>query len=386
VSEQKKKVIVLGSTGSIGKNTLDVCRKFKDSFEVKALSCNRNLDELLRQIAEFSPVSVAIAGNGSDRSFVPSGCKVYGGESGLLEMIRECDADIVVNGIAGARGLMPSVAAIESGKSLALANKETIVMAGSLIMEMAQKNGVEIVQVDSEHSGLFQLIRQVGASRVVSLTITASGGAIRNLATADLAGIKVEDVLKHPTWSMGKKITIDSSTGANKGLEIIEAHHLFGMKVSQIDVLVHPQSLVHSIVKTADGYFYLQVSDPDMRLAIHHALFYPCFRPSSFGSLDLTGKNLEFFPVDFEKYKMIRIGYNAAESGGAYPIVYNAANEVAVQAFLDGILDFTGIPELVSETIARNWQNVVASMEEIIRIDGQSREIAGHILTKLKKG
>jgi 1-deoxy-D-xylulose-5-phosphate reductoisomerase len=382
----KKNVIILGSTGSIGVNALDVCRKYPEHFRVTALACNLNTGLLSDQIREFGPAHVSVGvgarvGNTADRS-----TRVWQGETGLLEMIKECKADIVVNGISGAKGLLPSVASIESGKTLALANKETIVMAGSIVMKMARERNVTIVPVDSEHSGLFQLIGGIGRERITELTITASGGAIRDVPVEKLSGLTVEEVLKHPTWSMGKKITVDSATGANKGLEIIEAHHLFNMPTSQIKVLVHPQSLIHALVRTCDGYLYMQASQPDMRMAIHHALFYPEFRQASYNHLDLAGKDLRFLPLDEKKYRMVGLGYQAVNAGDAYAIVFNAANEVAVQGFFDHEIRFTDIPVIVEETLAAQWENLVASIGDVIETDAKAREASIRILINIRKG
>jgi 1-deoxy-D-xylulose-5-phosphate reductoisomerase len=381
---KKKNIIILGSTGSIGTSTLDVCRAHPHLFTVKALACNRNTDELQSQVREFHPDNIAIADAFVTRDW--GTCRVRIGEKGLLDMIAECEADIVVNGISGAKGLLPSVATIESGKAIALANKETIVMAGSIVKKMALGHRTQIIPVDSEHSGLFQLIGGIGKERITELTITASGGAVRDIPINDLGTLKVEDVLKHPTWRMGKKITVDSATGANKALELIEAHHLFDMPHSAIKVLIHPQSLIHAIVRTCDGYLYMQASEPDMRMAIHSALVYPDFHPTSYGTLDLAGRDLRFLPVDEKKYRMIGLGYKALEAGDAYAIVLNAANEIAVQGFLENSIRFTDITDLVEEALASDWGNSVASIEDVIETDTAARARAGQILHKLQRG
>jgi 1-deoxy-D-xylulose-5-phosphate reductoisomerase len=383
---QKKKVIILGSTGSIGVSALDVCAGRPDAFAVKALSCNANLRLLADQAAAFGPESVSIGEGASPASGAFGVSRVYAGEAGLLEMIRNTEADLVINGISGARGLLPSIAAIESGKTLALANKETIVMAGSLVMETAKNHGVRIIPVDSEHSGLFQIIRGIGPERVSEITITASGGAVRDVPVDRLASLGPGEVLRHPTWNMGKKITVDSATGANKGLEIIEAHHLFAMPGSRIKVMQHPESLVHAIVRTSDGYLYMQASVPDMRMAIHHALFYPDHEAFACEPLELAGRELRFFPVDEKKYRMVGLGYMALEHGGAHAIVYNASNEIAVESFLEGAIRFTDIPAIVEETLAAQWENLVASIEGILDTDTRARERARAVLDRIRKG
>ncbi len=381
----RKRVVVLGCTGSIGKSALDVCRANPGCFEVKALACNSSTSELEAQAAEFRPEYVAVADERAASALGSVGCTVRTGEKGLLDMIRECDADIVVNGISGAKGLLPSVASLGSGKSLALANKETIVMAGALVKKIAAEHGTEIIPVDSEHSGLFQLMGSIGRDRITELCITMSGGAVRDAAMEDLPKLKIADVLRHPTWSMGRKITVDSATGANKALELIEAHHLFDVPHRALKVLLHPQSLVHAMVRTLDGYVFMQVSEPDMRMAIHSALFYPRFSPASYSPLDLAGRDLGFLPVDEKKYRMIPLGYRVLESGDAHAIVFNAANEVAVSGFLASSILFTDIADITEETLASDWVNSVASIEDILDIDREARERAGRILRKFKK-
>ena len=375
--EMVKKVIILGSTGSIGKSTLDVIRKNRDFFKVIALSCNKNVNLLVKQANEFKPEAIAVLKNVDDKSKLNNiSPKVYKGEDGLLMMIGDLKADIVVNGISGASGLLPSLVAIESGKNLALANKETIVMAGSIILSKAEEKGVEIIPVDSEHSALFQLLQLIKPDRVGELIITASGGPFLSLSKDQLSKVTPGDALKHPTWNMGKKITIDSATMGNKGLEVIEAHYLFNMPVSKIKVVIHPQSLIHSLVQTVDGCLMAQISKPDMRMPIHYALFFPETYPADFSRLDLAGKQMTFLPVDQNKYEMLKLAYSAASEGNVLPIVYNASNEIAVDAFLKKRISFVKIPEIVEYTLDKVWVNLVASIDEILYIDKEARRIA----------
>lgn len=376
-----KKVIVLGSTGSIGKNTLDVIKKYRDSFKVAGLSCHRQVAELYNQAEEFTPSAITVTDPGVEPVGTFPG-RIYKGESGLLDMITDLDADIVVNGISGAKGLLPSFRVIESGKDCALANKETIVMAGPLFLRQACRLQRRVIPVDSEHSGLFQLLQQLDRKRVSGIIITASGGAFRDLPLNKLHTVTVNDALRHPTWNMGKKITIDSATLGNKGLEVIEAHNLFSMPLGKINVVIHPQSLVHSLVKTIDGCLFAQVSEPDMRMPIHYALFYPEAAPSEFGALDLTGRDFSFYPVDQGKYRMLSLAYRAAEEGSAYPVVYNAANEIAVEAFILDKIPFTSIPQIVEQTLDRGWEKIVGSIEDILALDKAARTVAHEILLR----
>jgi 1-deoxy-D-xylulose-5-phosphate reductoisomerase len=382
-----KKVIILGSTGSIGESTLDVIREHRQSFTVVGLSCNTNVERIMQQAEEFNPAALTVTGE--ERKKTPGmdnlPYTLYFGEDGLREMIFNLLPDIVVNGIAGAKGLLPSIHALSCGSDLALANKETIVMAGPLVLALAKERGSKIIPVDSEHSGLFQLLAFLSRKRVAGIIITASGGAFRDLSSDRLAHVRAEDALRHPTWNMGKKITIDSATMGNKGLEVIEAHYLFDMPVSKIKVVIHPQSLVHSLVKTIDGCLFAQISRPDMRMPIHHALFYPDVMQSDFGMIDLTGKEITFLPVDRNRYRMLSLGYHAAETGMPYPVVYNAANEVAVEAFIVGEIPFLFIPAIVEKTLELSWENIVDSIEGILETDARARECAREHIAKLNR-
>jgi 1-deoxy-D-xylulose-5-phosphate reductoisomerase len=297
-------------------------------------------------------------------------------------MIEETEADCVVNGISGAAGFLPSVRAIESGKTLALANKETLVMAGTLVKELALKHKTAVIPVDSEHSAVFHLTRAFGAAAVKSVILTASGGPFRDAPQESLAHVRPAEALRHPTWNMGKKITIDSASLANKGLEVIEAHHLFDLPAEKITVLIHPQSYVHSLIETHDGMQYAQIGKPDMRAPILSALTWPdpCGlqrEPSAAawtpGRFSLEGMSLSFSQPDTKKFPMLRLAYECLRQAGAWPLVYNAANEIAVEEFLRGSLSFTGIPELVSRTLeAKPWP-VFTGIEEVLRLDSEAR-------------
>jgi 1-deoxy-D-xylulose-5-phosphate reductoisomerase len=381
---EKRKVIVLGSTGTIGKATLEVVRGHPQRFQVVALSCHQDRAELDRQVAEFRPAAVTVTGlpPGEARGSEP---REYRGQAGLLQMIEGAEADVVVNGIAGAAGLLPSLASLRAGKRLALANKETIVMAGPLVMEEAHRRGLDLIPVDSEHHALFLLLRGLGRERAREVVLTASGGAFRDLSLAQLKDVGPEDALKHPTWRMGAKITVDSATMANKGLEVIEAHYLFGFPVSSIEVLLHPQCYVHALVRSVEGFCYAQISQPDMRLPIQNALTYPEVVACPFGSLELAGRSFDFLPVDGGKYRLLALAYSAAEAGGGYPVAYNAANEVAVAHFLHRKIAFLQIPALVEQTLQADWSHPLESIPHVLEMDGEARTRAAEVLQRLRR-
>ena len=372
-----KKVIVLGATGSIGKNSLDVIRKNRENFTVAGLSAHTGESELLKAAEEFNVKNLAITGKkpGSDRIG-------FTGQVGLLNMIRDTDADLVVNGIAGSPGLLPSVEALSGGKDLALANKETIVMAGPLIKKLAEKNGSLVLPVDSEHSAVFQLLRNRNISEVTEIILTASGGPFREKPYEEFKDITLADALKHPTWSMGKKISIDSATMANKGLEVIEAHELFGFPGDKIKVLIHPESRVHSLIRTADGEMYAQISSPDMRIPIQNALTFPQTWDSSFGHLDLAETSLSFFSPDQKRFPLLFLAYNALEKGKSFKIAYNAANEVAVDAFIKGRIGFMSIHATVSEVLDMDWGYEPESFDEVLDADKAVRSAAEKIIRR----
>ena len=368
-----KKIIVLGCTGSIGMNTMDVIRQNSDQFEASALSCHTSIAGMQKQIDEFKPDAVALTGPfDSELSF--NGLPIYKGNDGLIRMLDEVQTDIVLNGISGSSGLLPSLKTLESGKNLAMANKESIVMAGHLLMKLAEKNGGRVLPVDSEHSALFNILRFVERVEVDEILLTASGGAFRDLSVDKLEFVTPQDALKHPTWKMGPKITIDSATMANKGLEVIEAMHLFGVDASRIKVLIHPQSLVHSLIKAKDGSLYAQISKPDVRAPIFNALSYPNILESDFATLDLAGKSITFQDWDREKYPMLALGYAAAISGDSSPIVYNAANEQAVEAFVEKRISYLSIYRVVRDVMDGECPDEVQTIEEILEIDRNARE------------
>jgi 1-deoxy-D-xylulose-5-phosphate reductoisomerase len=372
-----KRLLVLGSTGSIGESTLAVARSLRDGFDVVALTCKRRRARLAEQAAEFRPEAVAVVDDGRDFA-VPGqpGVRVYRGAEGLLGLVEETRADIAVNGIAGASGLLPSLAALRSGKDLALANKESLVMAGNLVQREAAAQGRKVIPVDSEHAALFSMLQCQAADEVSELILTASGGAFRDLPYTELSKVRFADALRHPTWKMGAKITVDSATMANKGLEVIEAHRLFGIALSRIRVLIHPQSLVHSLVRTVDGTLHAECSTPDMRIPIQNALTFPSTRANDVDVLDLVGRSLTFLPVDPVKYRMLDLAYRAAGLSGAHPIVYNAANEVAVEAFMEDAIPFTAIAAVVEDVLEESAGGEPSTVEDVLAVDAEARRLA----------
>ncbi|MDR1398812.1 MAG: 1-deoxy-D-xylulose-5-phosphate reductoisomerase [Treponema sp.] len=370
----RKKVALLGATGSIGKSTLDVLRRGKDMFEVVLFSSHTDRAGLEALGAEFPDAVLALSG--VEQGGFRAG---YVGSEGLLRAISGCGADIVVNGIAGAAGLAPSVAALEAGIDLALANKETIVMAGPLIRALAQAKKARILPVDSEHSAIFQLLEAHGRENLATILLTASGGPFRAYTQEQLGRVQAQDALKHPTWNMGAKITIDSASMANKGLEVIEAVRLFDIPISAatdvIQVLVHPQSIVHSMISLKDGAIYAQLSRPDMRLPIQNALYYPVHAPLGFEALDFKQLTLSFEQPDGEKFPMVPLAYQALSAGDLYPVVYNAANEVAVAAFLAGQIRFPDIARVVALALEQNWDGKL-EFDAIRETDSRARSVA----------
>lgn len=367
-----KKVILLGASGSIGRQTLAVLEAFPEEFQLVAASCHRD-SACLGTLARDNP-KIALALSGSPRELASLPVSTRYGEEGLLELIREAEADIVVHGIAGSAGLAPSLAALESGKDLALANKESVVMAWSLLEAAAKKAGRKILPVDSEHAALFQLTGQIQGIR--ELVITASGGAFRDRPLQDLASVGPDEAATHPSWSMGRKISIDSATMANKGLEVIEASRLFKVPPSAVKVLIHPQSMVHALVRSSDGSLYANISAPDMRLPILNALRYPVQGSSPFGTLDLAGKTLEFRDPDPHRYPLLGLAYRSLEAGYGGTVAYNAADEVAVAAFEAGKLGYLGIPALVEKVLAKAWPRDFACLEDVFACDREARDTA----------
>lgn len=368
-----KKIAILGSTGSIGTQTLEVVRANKD-IEVVGMAAGNNISLLEEQIREFSPKTVAVWSEDKARelrvriSDLP--VKVVAGMEGLIEIATIPETEILVTAIVGMIGIRPTIAGIEAGKNIALANKETLVTAGHIIMPLAKKHGVSILPVDSEHSAIFQSLQGNEKNAIHKILLTASGGPFRNRKKEELEHIQVQDALKHPNWEMGRKITIDSSTLVNKGLEVIEAKWLFDVKMEQIEVVVQPQSIIHSMVEYVDGAVIAELGTPDMKLPIQYALYYPERRYLPGDRLDFKKlSQITFEEPDMETFYGLRLAYEAGRAGGSLPTVFNAANELAVSKFLNREIQYLEIPEIIGECM-RNHKNIMnPSVEEILETE-----------------
>ena len=373
-----KKIGILGSTGSIGTQTLDIVRKEPD-IEVVSLAAGSNVELMEKQVREFHPSLVAMwsekAAEDLRQRVKDLPVRVTSGMDGLLEVSTLAEMEVLVTGIVGMIGIRPTIAAIESGKAIALANKETLVCAGHLIMPLSRKLGVPILPVDSEHSAIFQSLHGERKDRVSKILLTASGGPFRGKKREELEHMTVEDALKHPNWSMGKKVTIDSASLCNKGLEVMEAKWLFDVELDQIQVLVHPQSIVHSGVEFVDGGIMAQLGVPDMKLPIQYALFYPDRRPMNNGRVDFFALGqLTFEKPDIETFRGLALAYEAARTGGTMPTVFNAANERAVALFLQKKIRFLQIPELIEASMREHQLTQDPSVEKILETEQATYE------------
>ena len=373
-----KKIIVLGSTGSIGCSALDVIRMHPGLFDLVGLSAGSNGDLLARQADEFGVDLIALT---SGAPMDTRAQYVVSGEDAAAKIVKESCADIVVNGIAGAAGFLPSLQTVRQGATLALANKESLVIGGTFITTEAQKHHARIIPVDSEHSAIFQCLTGESSGEVRRILLTASGGPFRNRPFKTFKDITPSEALSHPTWSMGERITIDSATMMNKGLEIIEACWLFGVDFEKIQVIVHPQSIVHSMVEFHDMSIKAQLGVPDMRIAIAYALSWPQRMQLELSSLDLEDLlTLEFFPPDEKKFPALRLARSAMEKPGTLPCIMNAADEIATCAFMNGRIRFDQIVDLVEKTMDRLSDSTVKNPDELTRLDKKSRRIAESIL------
>src|SRR6266581_1648344 len=380
-----RRIALLGSTGSIGRQTLDVVRCFPEHFRVVALAARSNVSLLAQQAREFGPALTACFAETPEieraaREALP---EVVLGEQGLLEVATQSDVDIVVAATSGLTGLSPTLAAIDSGKTIALANKETLVMAGHLVTQAAHRAGVSILPIDSEHSAIWQCLRGENTAEVNRLILTASGGPFRRATLDQLRSVTVEQALAHPTWSMGPKITIDSATLMNKGLEVLEAHWLFDIPYSAIDVVIHPQSVVHGIAEFRDGSMIAQLSVPDMRLPIQLALAWPERLPTGVEPFRLADPSkptrLAFEPVDRETFPALDLAYRVGRLGSTFPAVMNAANEVAVMAFLDGKIPLTRVSEVAAVVVEEHEPAAVVSVVGLYREDAWARQRAAEV-------
>jgi 1-deoxy-D-xylulose-5-phosphate reductoisomerase len=380
-----KNIVILGSTGSIGRSALDVISKFPDRFRVIGLTAGRNIPLLTEQIRQFQPRIVAVSDEDAYKNLkdallhirppefpIP---EVSCGTDGISSVAAMPDADTVISAIVGSAGLLPTIAAIKAGKTVALANKETLVMAGDIVMSEVKKHGASLLPVDSEHSAIFQCIRGYEACSIKKIILTASGGPFAGKTIEELENVSPENALKHPNWNMGRKITIDSATLMNKGLEVIEAHYLFGIAQEKIDVLIHPQSIVHSIVEFNDGSYIAQLSKPDMKGPIAYALSFPERLDNVMETIDwerLSG--LTFQKPDSRTFPCLSLAYTALKSGGTMPAVLNASNEIAVAAFLDGIIGFNRIPVIIKKVMDSHKLQPADNIGVILEADRWARE------------
>lgn len=388
---KKKSVVILGSTGSIGVSTLKVIRHHHNEFKVVGLAANRSIDLILEQIKEFQPKFVAVDDTPAARSLtekIKTWRKkpiVLNHGDGLERMAAQKEAEIIILGMVGARGLLPLVSAIKQGKKVGLANKESLVMAGDIVMALAKRHKASIIPVDSEHSAIFQCLEGHDRKKISRIILTASGGPFYR-SKKNFKNISVREALVHPTWKMGAKITVDSATLMNKGLEAIEAHHLFGVPMDKISIVIHPQSIVHSLVEFEDGSNLAQLSHPDMRIPIQYALTYPSRKSTLVRKLHLeeVGK-LEFHKPDFSRFPCLKLALDAGRRGGTAPVVLNAANEEAVKAFIGGRIRFVDIPRVVANILTKHSFQKTPNLAKILKLDLWARNEAQKIIHTLEK-
>ena len=375
-----KKILILGSTGSIGKNTLNVIRKFPDKFRISALTVNKRIDLLEPQIEEFKPELVVVQNKDFAKelkSKIRGKCEILSGEDGLITAAANIDYDVLIGAMVGFAGLAPTIEAIKRGKRIALANKETLVVAGELVTELCEKYNAEIIPVDSEHSAIYQCLVGEKETQVNKLILTASGGPFLNTSKETFCNVTVQQALNHPNWNMGNKITIDSASMMNKGLEVIEAHWLFGISKNKIEVVIHPQSIIHSMVEFIDGSIKAQLGLPDMKLPIQYALSFPERLTNDFPRVSLQKiGNLTFFEPDLNKFECLKIAYDVLETGGIAPCILNAANEVAVEKFLNGKIKFSYIPAIINQALDKFENHKQPDLEMIFEYDSLTRKFA----------
>lgn len=377
-----KRICILGSTGSIGTQALEVVSSLRDHLNVVGLAARSNVDLIEQQIDQFDPYVVALADEASAdllrKRIKDKRVEVLSGQNGVIQVATASEADMVLSAVVGIAGLIPTLEAIKAGKHVALANKESLVTAGSIVMKAASNAGVHIIPVDGEHSAIFQcLLADSRRENVRRLILTASGGPFRDKSINELHNVSPEQALKHPNWKMGRRITIDSATLMNKGFEVIEARWLFDVDVSKIDVVIHPESIVHSMVESIDGSILAQLSIPDMRLQIQLALTYPERRKSPVEYLNLAQVGqLSFHEVDIERFPCLRYAYEAAETGGTVPTVVNGADEIAVGAFLERKIGFLDIPEIIRRVMKAHQPIFNPSLDDVIAADGWARNLA----------
>lgn len=380
-------ISILGSTGSIGRSTLDVVDKSGGKFNVRGLAAGRNLDLLCRQVEKFKPKIVSLERK-EDADEFRRNCKEYAlrityGQEGAEEVARFEENDIIVSAITGINGLKPTLAAVKAGKRVALANKESMVVAGPLIQETVQKSGAQIIPVDSEHSGIFQCLAKERIEDVKKVILTASGGPFLQTSIEKMKNKTREEALNHPRWNMGEKVTIDSATLMNKGLELIEARWLFGLLPEKLGILIHPQSVVHSLVEMRDGSVLAQLSPTDMKVPIQYALTYPRREEALLPSLDFSQiKVLEFYKVDVKKFPLVKLARQVLEEGESFPVALNTANEVAVEMFLKRRIKFSDIADVVAEIVENHKKRKIESLDDIFEVDRETRQQTRNLLKK----
>ncbi len=385
----RKRLVILGATGSIGRQCLDVVRRHRDKFEIVGLTTHRRVADLAAAVSEFQPQVVVVGDRSAAEEWSVSlqslGTRVLVGQEALADIVEWRNVDLVVNGLVGAVGLLPTYRAVSAGRNVALANKESLVVGGALIMPKARETGAKILPIDSEHSAIFQCLMGEPAGALSRILLTGSGGPFRTTPLEELERVTVEQALAHPNWVMGPKITIDSATLMNKGLEVIEAHWLFGLPVSRIQVVIHPQSIVHSMVELVDGSVKAQLGLPDMRLPIQLALSYPERLDSDFPRVDFFKvRHLDFEEPNLEKFPALRLAYDAAEAGGTAPAVLNASNEVAVQAFLEGRIRYLDIARVIETVLTEHSPVQPGSVEDLLSVDEEARQRADETIRTLE--
>jgi 1-deoxy-D-xylulose-5-phosphate reductoisomerase len=385
MEQTMKRIVVLGSTGSIGRSTLEVVRSLGGRVEIVGLSAHKRIGDLARQVSEHSPLAVAV-GDPAMADEVRSAAggrrvEVFSGPEGLLELVSLAEADLVVNALVGAAGILPTLAAIEAGKDVAIANKESLVAAGAVITARARAKGVNLIPVDSEHSAIYQCIRGEDRDAIKRIILTASGGALVDMPADEIADVKASQALRHPTWSMGRKVTIDSATLLNKGFEVIEAHWLFGIEADQIEVAIERRSIVHSLVEFVDGSVMALLSPPDMKLPIQYALTFPERVESPLPGLDLVSTGgIEFGQPDLGRFPCLRLAYEVAAIDGTAGAVLSAADEVAVDAFLEGRISFGEIYSVLRDVLSMHKVKDAASLDSVLKADAWAREQAAGIV------
>lgn len=384
-----KRVALLGSTGSIGTSTLDVLAGLPDRFEVESLSAGRNIKLLCGQVRRFRPKRVCVADeNATDAGERPElqGVEVLHGPDGLIALATDANVDLVINGLVAGVGLRPTLAAVEAGKDVAIANKESLVVAGHLITELAARNGVRLIPLDSELTPLWQSLQEVPQQQVARIVLSASGGPFFEMSLDEMARATPDDALRHPTWRMGPKITIDSATLMNKGFEVIESRWFLGLDIEQIDVVIHRQSVVHCLVEFLDGSLTAHLSRPDMRLPIQQALTHPDRLPTAVSSLDLVSTgSLSFHAPDLERFPCLAIAYDVGRAGGTAAAVLNAANEIGVYSFLSGRIGFLDVPDVVRRTLDAHVNASGSKLDAVLEADRWGREKAREVVARLAK-